>query len=98
MNDFRCLECRQTNPSRRHFLRMGSLTFLGLNLADYLRLQAEQMAAKPGKAKSCILMWLEGGVSQLDTWDVKANSGFKPIATNAPGIQISETLPDVAKH
>src|ERR1700680_5054898 len=98
MNDFACLDCRQANRSRRHFLRMGTLSFLGLNLADYLRLQAEQTPAKPGNAKACILLWLEGGVCQLDTWDVKANSGFKPISTNVPGIQIAETLPSVAKH
>ena len=39
-----------------------------------------------------------GGQSHLDTWDVKGNSGFNPISTNAPGIQISEILPKVARH
>jgi len=99
MNQFACDECRQANKTRRHFLRMGALSFLGLNLADYLRLQAAGPASpKPGKAKACILLWLEGGVCQLDTWDVKGNSGFKPISTNVPGIQISEALPSMARH
>jgi hypothetical protein len=80
---------------------MGSLAFLGISLSDYLRfgsMQAMAAEAPAGKGKSVILLWLEGGVSQLDTWDVKANSGFKPISTNAPGIQISEIFPSVARH
>lgn len=78
--------------SRRHFLSAGSLGFLGLNLADLLR-------AKPnGKAQSCILLWLEGGPSQIDTWDPKPNSAFQPISTNVPGIQISELLPQIASR
>ncbi len=77
---------------RRQFLSAGSLGFLGLNLADLLR-------AKPtGKAQSCILLWLEGGPSQIDTWDPKPNSAFQPISTNVPGIQISELLPQVSRR
>jgi hypothetical protein len=80
---------------------MGSLAFLGMNLSEYLRfgsVPAMAAEAPAGKAKAVILLWLEGGVSQLDTWDVKANSGFKPISTNVPGIQISEIFPSVARH
>ncbi|MCX6603382.1 MAG: DUF1501 domain-containing protein [Acidobacteria bacterium] len=78
--------------SRRQFLSAGSLGFLGLNTADLLR-------AKPtGKAQSCILLWLEGGPSQIDTWDPKPNSAFQPISTNVPGIQISELLPQVSRR
>lgn len=77
---------------RRNFLSAGSLGFLGLNLADLLR-------AKPnGKAQSCILLWLEGGPSQMDTWDPKPTSSFQPISTNVPGIQISELLPQLARR
>ena len=80
------------SASRRQFLSAGSLGFLGLNLADLLR-------AKPtGKAQSCILLWLEGGPSQIDTWDPKPNSAFHPISTNVPGIQISELLPQVSRR
>ncbi len=78
--------------SRRQFLSAGTLGFLGLNTADLLR-------AKPtGKAQSCILLWLEGGPSQIDTWDPKPNSAFQPISTNVPGIQISELLPQVSRR
>lgn len=77
---------------RRSFLSAGSLGFLGLNLADLLR-------AKPnGKAQSCILLWLEGGPSQMDTFDPKPTSSFQPISTNVPGIQISELLPQLARR
>jgi hypothetical protein len=74
---------------------------LGINLSQYLRLS--QAMAAPGKsafkakAQSCILLWLEGGPSQMDTWDPKSNSPFRPISTNVAGIQVSELLPRVAR-
>ena len=61
-------------------------------------LQQRQERRLPAKATSVIVIWLEGGISHVDTWDVKGNSGFKPIATNANGVQISELFPNVAKH
>ena len=85
---------------RRDLLKVGTLGYLGLNLRDYFQLSnvmASGVNSEP-KAKSCIMIWLFGGPSHLDTWDVKGNSGFKPISTNVPGIQISEILPNVAKH
>jgi hypothetical protein len=97
MRHLACSGCGQIDGTRRDFLRLGALTFLGLSQAEYLRLNAAE-AAKPAKAQACILLWLEGGVSHLDTWDVKGNSGFKPISTNVPGIQVSELLPGTAKH
>ena len=85
---------------RREFLRVGALSYLGLGLSDYFQLSSLMAAptAKTAKAQSCILIWMHGGQSHLDTWDVKGNSGFKPISTNAPGIQISELLPRVSRH
>ena len=83
---------------RRDFLRVGSLSFLGISLRNYL-MAAEGLVPK-GKAKACIMLWLEGGPSQVDTWDPKltSNSSFKPISTNVPGIQISELLPKMSRH
>jgi len=81
---------------RRDFLRAGSLPCLGISLSQYLELSKLAAAERP-KAQACILLWLEGGVSQVDTWDPKPTSGFKPIATNVAGIQISELLPRVAR-
>ena len=85
---------------RREFLRVGALSYLGLGLSDYLQLSSLMASpnAKKAKAQSCILIWMHGGQSHLDTWDVKGNSGFKPISTNVPGIQISELLPRVSRH
>jgi len=86
-----------THPtSRRDFLSVGSLGFLGLTLSEYLQAAATKAPAQ-GKATSVILFWLEGGPSHIDTWDPKPNSNFKPISTNVAGIQVSELLPAIAK-
>ena len=83
---------------RRDFLRVGVLSSLvGVSLPQFLRLRSV-MAAEKTKAQSCILLWLEGGPSHVDTWDPKPNSSFKPISTNVAGIQISSLLPRVSKH
>ncbi len=87
------LTCRQA--SRRDFLKVGSLGFLGMDLAHLLAGRAAA-SPPPAKAQSVILLWLEGGPSQVDTWDPKPNSPFKPISTNVPGIQISELFPKLA--
>lgn len=96
-----CLECNANALQRRDFLRVGSLSLLGIGLADYLKfsaLQASEGRSSKGKAQACILLWLEGGPSQVDTWDPKSNSSFKPISTNVPGIQVSELLPRMAQQ
>ena len=97
-----CLYCTESNLNRRHFLRVGSLSLLGINLAQCLQIEsalaATGSAPKKAKAQACILFWLEGGPSQVDTWDPKPKSGFKPIPTNVDGIQISELLPRVARQ
>ena len=66
--------------TRRNFVRVGGLTALGLGLGPFLKLQREA-AARPslnrktvGSAKSCILIWLDGGASHLDTFDPKPNA------------------------
>src|SRR5262245_40760359 len=94
----------QRDISRRGFLRVGSLAPLGIGLAPFLGSTAARAESdiKPlgsnplGNAEACILLWLEGGPSQMDTWDPKPNSNLKPIATRVPGIQISELFPRVA--
>lgn len=101
MKNTECYHCRGAAATRRDFMRAGALSFLGLGLSDFLKssaFAATSGAASSGKAKAVILLWLEGGISHLDSWDVKANSGFKPISTNASGVQISEIFPGVAKH
>src|SRR5436309_3134817 len=92
---------------RRDFLKVGSAGLLGLTLADLLRLEAQAAPApakvKAHKAHAVIMLWLGGGPSHLDTWDLKPGAPegirgeFKPIKTKVNGIQVSEHLPKVAQ-
>jgi hypothetical protein len=90
--------------SRRDALKVGALSLLGLSLPQFLRLQAAMAEGKtPLKDKNCILLFMNGGPSHMDTWDLKPeapaeNRGeFNPIPTNVDGIRISEHLPKMAK-
>src|SRR5262245_7086628 len=95
--------------TRRELLRVGGSAMLGISLADIFQLQkaAANEAAKGGpgfgKAKSVIMLYLQGGPSHLDLWDPKDNvpenvkSVFKPIATKLPDINVTELLPKVAQ-
>jgi hypothetical protein len=96
-----------SGPGRRDFLKVGLTSFLGLGLDDWLRLRAFAADRSGPKARSpvrnCILIWLAGGPSHIDTFDPKPNAPadirgeFKPIATSVPGLQISEVFPRLAK-
>ncbi len=83
--------------SRRTFLAAGALG--GLSLAGYLRLAA---AAPPATSRSGILVFLQGGPSHQDTFDLKPQAPaeyrgeFGPIATRAPGVEICQHLPRLA--
>jgi hypothetical protein len=84
-------------------LRVGALTAFGLGLPEFLRLKAAAQAPNPARAKSCILLWLDGGPSHLETFDLKPDAPaevrgpFQPIRTSVSGIQISELLPKTAQ-
>lgn len=96
-----CLTCTRTEMKRRDFIRAGSLTLFGLSLSQFLQLRASagvENVNRAAKAQSVIFVWLEGGQSQVDSWDPKPNSNFNPIGTNVEGIQISELYPGVARH
>ncbi|MEX2304090.1 MAG: DUF1501 domain-containing protein [Bryobacterales bacterium] len=88
---------------RRDFLHAGSLGLLGLGLSDFLALKA-QGAVDPSKDVNVIMLFLVGGPSQLDTWDMKPGAPaeirgpYKPIKTNVAGIEISEIFPRMARH
>ena len=89
---------------RRDFLHAGSLSFLGLGLTQFLDLKAQGAVNPDKKDANCIMLFLVGGPSQLDNWDMKPNAPaeirgpYKPIKTNVPGIEISENFPRMAKH
>jgi hypothetical protein len=88
--------------SRRGALRAGTLGALGLSLADWGRLRAEGKTRDTGK--SVILLWLDGGPSQFETYDPKPEAPreyrgpWGDRKTNVPGIRFSEMLPLHARH
>jgi Protein of unknown function (DUF1501) len=93
--------------SRRDFLRFSAAGVFGASMSGWMGVLADRAAAAPagsvkGKAKHCILLWMDGGPSHKDTFDMKPDSKgageFKPMATSASGIQISEHLPKLAKE
>jgi hypothetical protein len=89
--------------SRRSFLKVGALSLGGLALPEALRLQAQGAVSPSGRAKSVIMICLEGGPSHVDMYDLKPGAPaeirgeFRPIRTNVPGIQICEHLPRQAR-
>ncbi|MEM7231003.1 MAG: DUF1501 domain-containing protein [Planctomycetota bacterium] len=97
--------------TRRELLRVGGSALMGLTLPQILAMQDASAAEAPeggggpgwGKAKSVILVYLQGGPSHLDLWDPKENcpsdvqSIFKPIASKAPDSRVTELLPRLAQ-
>jgi hypothetical protein len=87
--------------SRREWLKLSAAGVVGFSLSGWLETLAADTATHPKRTKSCILLWMNGGPSQMDTFDLKpghANGGeFKEIATSVPGMRISEHLPKIAK-
>src|SRR5262245_33602415 len=86
--------------TRRHALRIGASGLIGgLSLPWLLELQAKGASERPAAAQACIFLFLEGGPSQIDMWDLKPDQPaeirgpFRPIATNVVGTRISEHLP-----
>src|SRR5262249_8779228 len=91
--------------SRRDFLRVGALTALGLSLSDLLRMEAAQAAgAEAPSADAVILLWLGGGMSQIDTFDPKPDAPpeirghFGTIPTKLAGVRFSDRLPRLAEE
>jgi uncharacterized protein (DUF1501 family) len=97
----------QTSPFRRHaltrrdWLAATSGSVLGGSLAGWLNALAAVAGPQNKPKRSCVLLWMNGGPSQTDTFDLKpghAHGGpFKPIATRTPGVSVSEHLPGIAQ-
>ena len=87
--------------SRRSVLHVGGLTALGLSVGDWF--EARAAAVPEPTATSCILIWLDGGPSHLETFDLKPDAPsevrgpFSPISTNVSGMEICEHLQHTAK-
>src|SRR5436309_129790 len=89
--------------SRREWLTLSTAGVLGSCMSGWFANLADAAVAFPSnKKKSCILLWMNGGPSQLDTFDLKPahknGGGAKEIATRVPGVQISENLPRLAQR
>jgi hypothetical protein len=94
--------------SRREWLRVGAIGALGISheslLAAETRMRPVDAPHEFGRAKRCLLVYLCGGPSQLDTWDMKPDAPaqvrgeLKPIATSIPGVYASELLPLTARQ
>jgi uncharacterized protein (DUF1501 family) len=86
---------------RRRLLRVGASAMFGALVARYLS-PGEALAGPPPKAGACILLWLNGGPSHVDTFDPKpgrpTGGPFKAVKTRAPGMKLSEHLPRLAER
>ena len=88
--------------NRRNVLRFGTLQLALLSLGS--RPATAARAAHRARAKACILLFMDGGPSHIDLWDMKPEAPseirgpFKPISTSTPGIQVCEHLPQMARQ
>jgi hypothetical protein len=87
--------------SRRDWLRLSAAGVMASSMSGWLEALASDAAANPLRKRACILLWMNGGPSQMDTFDLKpghTNGGpFKEIKTSAPDLRISEYLPRIAR-
>ena len=88
--------------TRRQALWLGGSSLLaGLSLPRLFEMESQAATDRPARARSCIFIFLRGGPSTIDMWDLKPEAPaeirgpYKPIATNVPGITIGERLPRV---
>ena len=88
--------------NRRNVFRACGLSIAGFSMSGWMSSLAQVVAAEAKQQRRCILLWMPGGPSQTDTFDMKPehkNGGeFKPIDTSVEGVQISEHLPGLAKQ
>lgn len=88
--------------TRRRWLQVGTIGLTGMTLPNLLR--AEQAPSRSPRARGCILIYLDGGPSHIDLFDLKPQAPaeirgpYRPIDTSVPGIQLGELLPLVARQ
>ncbi len=86
---------------RREMLRLLGLGLLGSSSSGWFPALADQLSENPNRQRHCIWLWMAGGPSQTDTFDMKpnhANGGqFKEVPTSVPGLRFSEHLPQLGK-
>ncbi len=100
---------RNTSPggdlprlTRRELFKLAAAGVVGYSASGWMEALASDVATNPQRRRSCILLWMNGGPSQMDTFDLKpghANGGpFREVQTSVPGIRISEHLPRIARN
>src|SRR5687768_6536992 len=86
--------------TRRNWLKLSTVGTVAWGGTSWLNALADELRHSSSPARSCIVLWMSGGPSQIDTFDMKRahrNGGpFEEIATSVPGIQICQHLPQVA--
>ena len=96
------MRSRNLKLDRRDVLRALGVGAFGVSCAGWLPALAAEVAQDPRRRRHCILLWMSGGPSQTDTFDMKpghVNGGqFKEVTTRVPGLRISEHLPKLAEH
>lgn len=94
------MSANPSSLSRRDFMRFAGAGLVATSTSGWLDVLARGAAGSNRKA--CILLWMDGGPSHKDTFDMKPDSTgageFKPISTSVPGVQISEHLPKLARQ
>src|SRR5262249_36604924 len=94
---------RECSLTRRAFVRTATAGAMGLSLGDLFSFHAAARDPSP-RARAVILLWLWGGPSHLDTFDMKPDAPieyrgpFEPISTVVPGIRVCELLPELARR
>jgi hypothetical protein len=97
-------QCPGQLLSRRQMLQIGGASVVGLNLPGLLRARQNHPVGLHASADHLFVIFLNGGPSHLDMWDMKPaapvdiRGEFRPIATTVPGVQVSEHLPRLARH
>jgi hypothetical protein len=92
------------NPefSRRDMLKLAAAGVFGTSVSGWLNVLAAHAAQTQQRHKSCILLWMDGGPSHKDTFDLRPGTAqggpFQAIQTSVPGIRISEHFPRFARH
>lgn len=92
----------KTPLTRREMLTLTSAGVIGYSMSGWFERLAQASAQDPDRRRSCILLWMDGGPAQTDTFDLKpghTNGGpFRPLGTSVPGLKVGEYLPTLARQ
>src|SRR5258706_10856547 len=88
-------------PTRREMMQLAAVGVTGYSFSNWLPVLAARASETGQRTKACILLWMDGGPSHKDTFDLRPGTDqggpYQAIETNVPGIRISEHLPELAQ-